>query len=146
MYIHSLQLSVNPITYQDMNVQVCFCFFIDCAYCRIFSHHKLLWVSSYAINNLKLACCPLLSTKYFILTVVNCGIPSNITHGQVNHTDGTTFGQTATYTCDSGYNLVGNTTCTCQATGVWSGRSPTCQRMLWLLVCKRQMFESVHFN
>ena len=31
------------------------------------------------------------------------------------------------------YNLVGGSTRTCQATGVWSGSAPTCQRMLLLL-------------
>ena len=44
----------------------------------------------------------------------------------VNHPNGTTFGQTATYSCDPGYNLVGNSTRMCQADGVWSGNEPTC--------------------
>ena len=48
-------------------------------------------------------------------------------NGQVDHTAGTTLGQTATYSCSTCYNLVGNNTRTCQATGNWSGSAPTCQ-------------------
>ena len=63
-------------------------------------------------------------------TVVDCGTLSNPLNGQVNHTAGTTFGETATYSCNTGLNLVGDSTRTCQATGAWSGSKPTCQRML----------------
>ena len=66
---------------------------------------------------------------YLLLTVVNCGTLSNPANGQVNHTAGTTLGQTATYSCNTGYNLVGDNTRTCQATGTWSGSAPTCQCM-----------------
>ena len=61
--------------------------------------------------------------------VVSCGTLANPANGQVGHT-GSTFGQTATYSCNTGYNLVGGSTRTCQATGVWSGSTPTCQGML----------------
>ena len=74
---------------------------------------------------------PVMNTNMFYLsTAVNCGTLSNPDNGQVTHTAGTTFGQTATYSCNTGYNLVGVNTRTCQATGVWSGSSPTCQGML----------------
>ena len=65
-------------------------------------------------------------------TVVDCGTLSNPLNGQVSHTAGTTFGETATYSCNTGYNLVGDNTRTCQATGEWSGSEPTttCQCML----------------
>ena len=65
-----------------------------------------------------------------LLTAVNCGTLINPVNGQVSHTAGTTFGQTANYSCNTGYNLVGNSTRTCQAAGVWSGSAPTCQSML----------------
>ena len=61
------------------------------------------------------------------LTAVDCDSLTTPANGQVNHTAGTTFGQTATYSCDTGYNLVGDSTRTCQALGNWSGRAPTCQ-------------------
>ena len=69
------------------------------------------------------------SIKYVFLfsTVVDCGALTDPANGQVSHPDGTTFGQTATYSCNPDYNLVGNSTRTCEATGDWSGSEPTCQ-------------------
>ena len=66
---------------------------------------------------------------FFFPIVVSCGTLANPANGQVGHT-GSTFGQTATYSCNTGYNLVGGSTRTCQATGVWSGSPPICQGML----------------
>ena len=65
-------------------------------------------------------------------TAVNCGTLTNPANGRVSHIAGT-FGRTSTYSCSTGYNLVGGSIRTCQATGVWSGSAPTCQRMLLLL-------------
>ena len=64
---------------------------------------------------------------FLILVVVDCGSLTDPANGQVDLTSGTTFGQTATYSCNTGYNLVGDSTRTCQATGEWSGSAPTCQ-------------------
>ena len=66
-------------------------------------------------------------------TAVDCGALSNLTNGQVDHTAGKTFEQAATYSCNTGYNLVGDSTHTCQATGEWSGSAPTCERMFLCL-------------
>ena len=63
---------------------------------------------------------------------MECGTLNATTNGQVNHSAGTTFGQTATYSCDIGYTLEGNSTRTCQANGMWSGSEPTCQGVLML--------------
>ena len=68
----------------------------------------------------------------FLLTVVDCGTLTDPANGQVSHTAGTTFGQTAIYSCDTGYTMVGDGNHTCRATGVWSGCAPTCQSMLLL--------------
>ena len=65
-------------------------------------------------------------------TVVDCGALTDPANGQVNHTAKTTFGQTVTYSCDTGYNLVEDSTRTCQADGMWSGNDPTCLGMLLL--------------
>ena len=62
--------------------------------------------------------------------MVDCSALSNPANGQVSHPGGTTFGQTATYSCNPGYTLVGDITRTCQATGQWSGDAPICQCML----------------
>ena len=69
----------------------------------------------------------------FHATVVDCGTLPNPVNGQVTHTAGTTLGQTATYSCNAGYNLVGNSARTCQATGVWSGSEPTCPSKLVII-------------
>ena len=61
------------------------------------------------------------------MTAVDCGTLTNPVNGQVSHSGGTTFEQTATYSCNAGYGLVGDNTRTCQATRVWSGSAPTCQ-------------------
>ena len=79
---------------------------------------------------------------YDVLTAVECGTLTNPTNGQVTYTGRTTFGQTATYSCNRGYNLVGDNTRTCQANGVWSGSIPICQGMLLGHAC---MF-TVHFG
>ena len=61
---------------------------------------------------------------FFLFTDVDCGNLTNPANGQVIHTAGTTYGQRATYSCNTGYNLVGGTTRTGQATGVWVGSAP----------------------
>ena len=60
-------------------------------------------------------------------TAVDCGSLPDPGNGQVDHTAGTSLGQTANYRCNTGYNLVGDSTRTCEATGNWSGSAPTCQ-------------------
>ena len=66
---------------------------------------------------------------------MNCGTLTNPANGRVSHTAGTTFGRTATYSCNTGYSLVGDSTRMCQTTGVWSRSAPTCQGMLLSYVC-----------
>ena len=62
-----------------------------------------------------------------LISTVDCGSLTDPANGSVNHTS---FGQTATYTCNTGYNLVGDSTRTCEGTGEWSGSAPTCVGML----------------
>ena len=71
--------------------------------------------------------CRNLCNIFLILTAVDCGNLTDPANGQVDHTAGITLGQTAIYICNTGYNLVGDSSRTCQATGNWSGRAPTCQ-------------------
>lgn len=49
------------------------------------------------------------------------------TDGAVDTSAGTTFGEVATYSCDTGYGLVGTAQRTCQADGSWDGNPPICQ-------------------
>ena len=70
---------------------------------------------------------------------MDCGSLPDPANGQVDHTAGTSLGQTAIYSCNTGYNLVGDSTRTCQATGNWSGSAPTCQGMY---VCMLTLFHN----
>ena len=74
--------------------------------------------------------CRNLLDVFLLLTVVDCGNLTDPANGQVDHSAGTTNGQTAVYSCNTGYNLVGESSRTCQAEGDWSGSAPTCQGML----------------
>ena len=58
--------------------------------------------------------------------MVVCDALSNPVNGRVN-TTGTGVGDTATYFCDYGYNLIGNDTVTCQSSGNWTGPPPICR-------------------
>ena len=56
------------------------------------------------------------------------------TNGMIGYNMGTAsprpVNTVATYTCDTGFTLNGDTTRTCGSDGVWSGSYPTCQREL----------------
>ena len=60
--------------------------------------------------------------------IVDCmAAPAAPTNGSSDAgSQGTVFGETVTYACDTGYELVGSTTTTCQATGSWSNAAPVC--------------------
>jgi len=66
----------------------------------------------------------------FLSKGVDCGTLSGPANGRVSHPSGTTFGQIATYSCDPGYSLIGESTRMCQVNTTWSGIVPTCQRKL----------------
>ena len=71
-----------------------------------------------------------------LLTALDCGTLTAPANGQVTYSGRTTFGHTATYSCDTGYDVIGGTTRMCQVegtTGVWSGSAPTCYCTLFLI-------------
>ena len=61
-----------------------------------------------------------------IVVAIQCDALSDPDNGAVSVT-GTGVGDTATYTCDDGYELIGSSTRTCQSNGEWSESSPTCE-------------------
>ena len=65
----------------------------------------------------------------FPIVAVQCRSLNNPKDGSVS-LSGTTVGSTATYTCNDGFRLQGQSTRTCQTNGQWSRRAPTCQRKL----------------
>ncbi|XP_053397670.1 adhesion G protein-coupled receptor L4-like isoform X2 [Mercenaria mercenaria] len=58
----------------------------------------------------------------------DCGVLPGQHNGRVNITDGTEYNGTATYSCDEGFQLVGDKTRQCLNTGKWSGLEPSCIR------------------
>ena len=64
----------------------------------------------------------------FPYTAVDCGVFPNSTNGAVDTSSGTTFMMTATYTCNTGYTLIGANTRTCGGDGQWTPDAPTCSR------------------
>ena len=61
--------------------------------------------------------CPSLTVNMFNNGVINCslrddGVPS--------------YEDTCNFTCDTGYELTGSDTRTCQSDGIWSGTETTC--------------------
>ena len=58
---------------------------------------------------------------------VSCGQPDSPSNGHVNTSAGTSFGDVARYSCDTGYTLNGPAERTCQADGQWNGSVPTCE-------------------
>jgi len=69
----------------------------------------------------------------------DCGDLSAPSNGQIS-INATTFGSMATYSCDLGYTLDGNTSRTCQSNGQWSGSQPSCNGEWSLLIIKQNMY------
>ena len=85
----------------------------------------LIWVSGLCNDHL---------IQYHLFTVVCLSLPS-LTNGVISYSDQTLgLNTVATYTCDTGYILNGDTTRTCGSDGVWSGFSPNCLRK-WNELC-----------
>lgn len=59
------------------------------------------------------------------LVVIDCGPLENPKNGIVKF-GGTIIGSRATYACNKGFTLMGNSNRICQPTGDWSGQEPTC--------------------
>ena len=76
------------------------------------------------------------------ISVADCGFLMDPENGVVT-INGRTFGSTATYQCDEGFNLVGNETRICQENGEWSDSQPTCESQLstnFWHVCNNERF------
>lgn len=63
---------------------------------------------------------------WIFYTAADCGsLPAPI-NGNLTAVPATTFESIAVYTCNSGFNIIGQATRTCQADGIWSGSEPMC--------------------
>ena len=63
----------------------------------------------------------------FPSSAVDCPPLMNPRSGSVS-VSGLRQGSTATYSCNVGYNLMGDSPRTCDSTGTWTGSEPVCQR------------------
>ena len=61
---------------------------------------------------------------------VSCDLLVDPSNGRVNTSAGTSFGDVARYSCDTGYTRIGPAERTCQANREWSGSVPSCEREL----------------
>ena len=77
---------------------------------------------------------------------MECGSPPTADPNGTVDALTTTIGSVATYTCNDGYDLVGNTTLTCQADGTWGGTAPTCDRELTKCVSLRTVYYFQFFS
>ena len=59
--------------------------------------------------------------------VSDCGALATLTDGSVSLSSGTTYGSVATFSCDTGYTLIGDTSRTCLANSMWDNADPSCQ-------------------
>ena len=60
-------------------------------------------------------------------TVVDCGALQDPKNGMVTVSD-TVFNSMATYSCNTGYSLMGDAMRMCQSSGLWSGSETACER------------------
>ena len=63
---------------------------------------------------------------FHLFVTVLCPDLDNPINGTVSQS-GNSEGDTATYTCDSGYELVGHQVLNCQANGTWDTSPPICR-------------------
>ena len=76
----------------------------------------------------------------FFFAVGDCGSLLDPTNGQVSFT-ATTEGSEANYTCDTGYDHVGDSIRTCQSDEQWSGSEPNCDRKCIPFICFHSLSE-----
>ena len=86
----------------------------------------------------------------FILLLVSCLSLVNPSNGAVSCSlgdDGVpSYEDTCSFTCDTGYELIGNDTRTCQSDGSWSGSIAMCRRGTYMVsyVCVILIISFVH--
>ncbi len=81
----------------------------------------------------------------YIYSVVDCGDLTDPRNGDVSLTT-TTFNSRATYTCSSGFVLVGQNTRVCRASGEWSGEAPLCKRSEYWNAISLILVDAVYFH
>ena len=65
--------------------------------------------------------------------ILDCGLLPGILNGQISFSS-VTLNSVVTYSCERGFNLVGNSQRVCQANGQWSGMEPSCESKYTLVL------------
>ena len=87
-----------------------------------------------------------LSVTDTCIIVVDCGTPGISSYGDILSMlaySTTIFNSTVAYSCEIGYNILGDMARTCLASGQWSGSAPECHSKLYdfkimlLYMCKQ---------
>ena len=74
---------------------------------------------------------------------IDCGSPGTLENGMVTN-NGTYVTSVATFNCDFGYELIGDTQRVCQPDGTWSNMVPRCSRKLIVSIfCNLSRISSV---
>ena len=76
------------------------------------------------------------------MSYLDCGPLTNPTNGTVDTSAGTTAGNTATYSCNTGYNLDGNSVVQCRTDGTWNGTAPRCLSNI-IINCNADCYKSI---
>ena len=70
--------------------------------------------------------------KMVIHTLVSCPLIPDVTNGMINCSLGddgvSSYEDTCSYTCNTGHELNGSNTRTCQSNGSWSGSDTVCRK------------------
>lgn len=61
-----------------------------------------------------------------VLYITDCGRLTRPQNGFVSTPNGTTYGQVASFTCQTGYRVNGGDSLQCTQSGTWNGTVPTC--------------------
>ena len=77
--------------------------------------------------------------KYTVICPVGvcycCSQPDIPSNAHVDTSAGTSFGDVARYSCDTGYTLNGPAERTCQVNRTWSQNIPTCESEINIMQC-----------
>ena len=63
----------------------------------------------------------------YCLSNAECPVLEDPINGAIALSTGNSVGSFTTFLCNSGFDLVGTQTVTCQANGMWSDPPPTCE-------------------
>ncbi|XP_045205733.2 CUB and sushi domain-containing protein 3-like [Mercenaria mercenaria] len=61
-----------------------------------------------------------------VCVIIDCGAPTYLENGNVSALEGTTYQKWATYSCNSGYDLMGSSSRQCLINKIWSDAQPFC--------------------